>query len=59
VAEEPEAQQQMAHMDFAVNDLENAVQYAIHCGAAIADKQFSEDGELCLTPPDILFAYVK
>lgn len=40
--EEPEAQQQMAHIDFAVNDLEKAVQYAIHCGATIADKQFSD-----------------
>jgi hypothetical protein len=39
---EPEAQQQMAHIDFAVNDLEKAVQYAIHCGATIADEQFSD-----------------
>ncbi len=39
--EEPQAQQQMAHIDFAVNDLEKAVQYAIQCGAIIADKQFS------------------
>ncbi len=40
-SEEPQAQQQMAHIDFAVNDLEKAVQYAIQCGAIIADKQFS------------------
>ena len=30
----PEAQQQMAHLDFAVNDLEKAVEYAVRCGAA-------------------------
>lgn len=41
--EEPKAQQQMAHIDFAVNDLEKAVQYAIHCGATIADRQFSDN----------------
>ena len=41
--EEPEAQQQMAHIDFAVNDLEKAVQYAVHCGATIADEQFSDN----------------
>ncbi len=32
----------MAHLDFAVNDLEKTVQYAIHCGATIADEQFSD-----------------
>ncbi|HGL6486749.1 TPA: VOC family protein, partial [Clostridioides difficile] len=40
--EKPESQQQMAHMDFAVNDLEEAVQYAIHCGATIAEEQFTD-----------------
>lgn len=48
--EEPEAQQQMAHMDFAVNDLEQAVQYAIHCGATIADAQFSDKWKVMLDP---------
>lgn len=48
--EEPEAQQQMAHMDFAVNDLEKAVQYAIHCGAIIAEEQFSNDWTVMLDP---------
>ncbi len=45
-----EAQQQMAHMDFAVNDVERAVQYAIHSGAAMADAQFSEDWKVMLDP---------
>lgn len=47
---EPEAQQQMAHMDFAVNDLEKAVQHAVHCGAAIADAQFSDDWRVMIDP---------
>lgn len=41
--EEPETQQQMAHLDFAVNDLEKAVEFAIHCGATMAEKQFSDN----------------
>ncbi|GHV41864.1 glyoxalase/bleomycin resistance/dioxygenase family protein [Clostridia bacterium] len=48
--EEPEAQQQMAHIDFAVNDLEKAVQYAICCGATIANKQFSDDWRVMFDP---------
>lgn len=48
--ESPEAQQQMAHMDFAVNNLEEAVQYALRCGAIIAEEQFSEDWKVMLDP---------
>ena len=48
--DKPEAQQQMAHMDFAVNNLEKAVEHAVHCGAAIADEQFSEDWRVMLDP---------
>lgn len=48
--QQPEAQQQMAHMDFAVNDLEKAVSYAIECGATLADKQFSNDWKVMLDP---------
>lgn len=48
--EEPEAQQQMAHIDFAVNDLEKAVQYAISCGAIIADEQFSDNWRVMFDP---------
>ena len=44
------AQQQMAHLDFAVNDLEKAVQHAIQCGATVADEQFSEDWKVMLDP---------
>ena len=48
--EETGAQQQMAHLDFAVADFEEAVQYALHCGASIAQEQFSEDWRVMLDP---------
>ncbi|QAA32205.1 VOC family protein [Clostridium manihotivorum] len=48
--DKPEAQQQMAHLDFAVNDLEKAVQYAIQCGATMASEQFSDDWTVMLDP---------
>ena len=48
--EKPEAQQQMAHIDFAVNDLEKAVKYAVQCGATIADKQFSNSWTVMFDP---------
>lgn len=48
--EKPEAQQQMAHLDFAVNDLEKAVQYAILCGATMANEQFSDDWRVMFDP---------
>lgn len=48
--EKPEAQQQMAHLDFAVNDLEKAVQRAVSCGASIAQEQFSNDLKVMLDP---------
>ncbi len=44
------AQQQMAHLDFAVSDLERAVQYAVHCGAVIADEQFSDGWRVMFDP---------
>lgn len=46
----PEAQQQMAHLDFAVNDVEKAVEHATRCGARIADEQFSDDWRVMLDP---------
>lgn len=44
------AQQQMAHLDFAVNNLEEATQHAINCGATIADKQFFDSSKVMLDP---------
>lgn len=48
--EEPGAQQQMAHLDFAVNDLEKAVEYAINCGATKAEKQYSDNWTVMFDP---------
>ena len=44
------AQQQQAHMDFAVNDLEQAVRHAVSCGAKPAEKQFSDSWRVMLDP---------
>lgn len=48
--EEPEAQQQMAHLDFAVDDLEEAVRHAVRCGATVAEKQFSDGWRVMFDP---------
>ncbi len=48
--QEAEAQQQMAHLDFAVQDLEKAVQHATLCGATPAPQQFSKDWTVMLDP---------
>lgn len=46
----PQAQQQMAHFDFAVNDLEKSVEYAVQCGARVAEEQFSQEWTVMLDP---------
>lgn len=43
-------QQQMAHLDFAVDDLPAAVQHALDCGAVQAPAQFSEGWRVMLDP---------
>lgn len=48
--QQPTAQQQMAHLDFAVYDLEKAVAHAVQCGATVAEKQFSSDWRVMLDP---------
>lgn len=48
--EEPKAQQQMAHIDFVVNDLKKAVEHAIQCGATTANAQFSDNWRVMLDP---------
>lgn len=57
--EKPEAQQQMAHIDFAVNDLEKAVSHAIKCGATVADDQFSEHWRVMFDPAGHPFCLCK
>jgi len=48
--EEAGKQQQMAHLDFAVNDLEESVQHALECGATVAKEQFSDHWRVMLDP---------
>ena len=48
--EEPEAQQQMVHIDFAVNNIEKAVQHALDCGATKSVKQYSENWTVMFDP---------
>ena len=48
--DKPEAQQQMAHLDFVVNDVEEAVRHAIKCGATVAGEQFSDAWTVMLDP---------
>ena len=57
--EEPGVQQQMAHLDFAVNDLEEAVQHAINCGATMAAEQFSEEWCVMFDPAGHLFCLCR
>lgn len=53
------AQQQMAHLDFAVNDVEKAVQHAINCGATLAKEQFSDHWTVMLDPAGHPFCLCK
>ncbi|MDR2904013.1 MAG: VOC family protein [Clostridiales bacterium] len=48
--EEPDKQQQMAHIDFIVNDMEKAVAHAVQCGAKVSEKQFSQDWTVLFDP---------
>ena len=44
------AQQQMAHLDIAVNGLKKSVEHAVQCGATVANEQFSDDWTVMLDP---------
>ena len=48
--EAPDAQQQMAHLDFAVDNLENTVKHALSCGARLAETQYSDQHRVMLDP---------
>ena len=59
--EQPGAQQQMLHIDFAVQsteDLECAVIHAIACGAAKAGTQYSDEWTVMLDPVGHPFCFV-
>ena len=48
--EEREMQQQMVHIDFAVDDIEKAIQHAIDCGARKSPVQYSENWTVMFDP---------
>jgi len=48
--EEPETQQQMVHIDFAVSDIEKAVQHALDCGAKKSVEQYSDNWTVMFDP---------
>ena len=48
--EEEGRQQQMAHLDFAVDNLEKAVEHAVSCGAVISGRQFSDGWRVMFDP---------
>lgn len=59
--EEPNAQQQMLHIDFAVQskeDIERAVKHAISCGATKADTQYCDEWTVMLDPVGHPFCFV-
>ena len=43
-------QQQMAHIDFYVDDLAEAVNYAIACGAKVAETQYYDTSTVMIDP---------
>ena len=43
-------QQQMAHLDFKVDDLEEAVRHAVSCGARVADTQYYQTSTVLFDP---------
>jgi len=48
--EEPEAQQQMVHIDFVADDIDNAIRHAMACGAKKAATQYSERWTVMFDP---------
>lgn len=48
--DEPEQQRQMVHIDFAVNDVEQAIEHALNCGATQAPIQYSPHWTVMLDP---------
>ena len=46
----PNEQQQMAHLDFHVQDVAEAVKYALSCGATMSEVQFEDVWRVMLDP---------
>lgn len=53
------SQQQMAHLDFAVDDLEAAIEHALACGAQVPQTQYLENVKVCLDPAGHPFCLCK
>ena len=47
---EPEKQQQMAHLDFFVENLEEGVAHALSCGAVLSPIQFADSWRVMIDP---------
>jgi len=48
---EKDKQAQMMHLDFYVEDLDEAVERAVMCGATVSDMQFSPDDSVVMIDP--------
>ena len=46
----PNAQQQMAHLDFHVENVEEAVKHALSCGATMSEIQYTDEWTVMLDP---------
>ena len=46
----PEKQQQMAHLDFHVNDVEEGVNFALSCGATMSETQYDDRWRVMFDP---------
>ncbi len=57
--DEPDQQQKSVHLDFAVSDLQAAIDHAVSCGAVVAPVQFSQDWVVLLDPAGHPFCFVE
>ncbi|HBN95145.1 MAG TPA: glyoxalase [Firmicutes bacterium] len=46
----PADQQKSIHLDFAVSDMNKAIEHAVHCGAIVAAEQFSPYWTVMIDP---------
>lgn len=57
--DDPHEQQKSIHLDFAVSDLQAAIEHAVNCGAVVAPVQFSQDWTVMLDPAGHPFCLVQ
>jgi hypothetical protein len=56
---EPGQQQQMMHLDFFADDLQEDVDHAITCGAKLAETQYSDKWRVMIDPAGHPFCIEK